>query len=53
MAGCPICEASVGFRGGTSQGELLNCPECGTQLKVISLNPFTLNEAPLSENWEE
>jgi alpha-aminoadipate carrier protein LysW len=36
------------------EGELVSCPECGTELEVISLNPPTLHAAPSEEeDWGE
>ena len=36
------------------EGELISCPECGTELEVISLNPPTLQAAPSEEeDWGE
>ena len=36
------------------EGELLICPDCGTELEVVSLNPPTLAEAPeVQEDWGE
>jgi alpha-aminoadipate carrier protein LysW len=35
-------------------GELLECPECGTELEVKSVAPVTLDEAPAAqEDWGE
>lgn len=36
------------------EGELLACPECGTELEVVSLDPPTLQPAPSEEeDWGE
>ncbi|MBM4170886.1 MAG: lysine biosynthesis protein LysW [Ignavibacteria bacterium] len=51
-AECPVCDASINLQEGTVVGELLECPECGTELEVISLDPPKLNEAPQEEeDW--
>jgi len=34
--------------------ELITCPDCGTELEVLSLTPFTLDLAPeVEEDWGE
>lgn len=51
---CPICEAAVTVPGDAMLNELLSCPDCGTDLEIISLNPVTLEEAPeVEEDWGE
>jgi alpha-aminoadipate carrier protein LysW len=36
------------------EGEILLCPDCGTELEVLSLNPLRLEEAPeVEEDWGE
>ena len=36
------------------EGELITCPECGTEMEVISLNPPSLEPAPPEEeDWGE
>lgn len=52
MAECPICAADVEVAEDTVQGELLTCPDCGSELEVINLDPVTLKEAPEEEeDW--
>lgn len=49
---CPVCGASIDLAEGTVVGELLECPDCGTELEVTSLEPPTLQEAPHEEeDW--
>ena len=51
---CPICEAEITLPADCCEGELVVCPDCGTELEVISLNPATLEEAPqVQEDWGE
>ncbi|MFQ5638862.1 MAG: lysine biosynthesis protein LysW [bacterium] len=51
---CPICDGSLKLEGDTVQGELLECPECGTELEVTSIAPFQVEEAPQEEeDWGE
>ena len=54
MAECPVCAAEITLQEDTVQGELLECPECGTELEVVGTSPFQLNEAPTEEeDWGE
>ena len=54
MAECPICGADISLEVGTVKGELIECPDCGTELEVISVNPFIVDEAPQEEeDWGE
>ena len=54
MSECPICAATVTLAGDTVEGELIPCPECGSELEVKQINPFVLAEAPKEEeDWGE
>jgi alpha-aminoadipate carrier protein LysW len=36
------------------QGEILVCPDCGVDLEVLSINPVTIEVAPMEEeDWGE
>ncbi len=51
-AECPVCDAEVKLPDDVIEGELLECPECGSELEVFSLDPPTLSEAPQEEeDW--
>ncbi len=53
-AECPVCGAMIELPEGTVVGELIECPDCGTELEVESLNPPTVKEAPQEEeDWGE
>lgn len=53
-AECPVCGAIIELPEGTVVGELIECPDCGTELEVESLNPPTVKEAPQEEeDWGE
>lgn len=54
MPECPVCGAEVNLEEDTVQGELIECPDCGTELEVVSINPFKVEEAPQEEeDWGE
>lgn len=51
---CPECGANVFIPADAMQNELLPCPDCGTELEIISLNPLMLELAPeVEEDWGE
>lgn len=51
---CPVCGGEVTLSEDTVQGELIECEECGTELEVTGLQPFTVAEAPQEEeDWGE
>jgi alpha-aminoadipate carrier protein LysW len=51
---CPTCGADVALPANVMAHELISCPDCGTELEVISLNPAVLDLAPTSEeDWGE
>jgi alpha-aminoadipate carrier protein LysW len=53
-AECPICGAAIARTSDHVKGELLACPDCGTELEIASLEPFALREAPQEEeDWGE
>jgi alpha-aminoadipate/glutamate carrier protein LysW len=54
MAICPECEATVDVDVDVEEGEILECPECGVELEVLSTNPVELGIAPQEEeDWGE
>jgi alpha-aminoadipate carrier protein LysW len=51
---CPECAAPIELAPDTIQGEILQCPECGVELEVMSLDPVTVELAPeVEEDWGE
>ena len=51
---CPVCAAEVLFPDDAVVGELISCPDCGTELEIISIDPPKLEEAPQEEeDWGE
>ncbi len=53
-AACPECDVTIACEQGTLQNEIVPCPDCGAELEVTSLVPFTLELAPeVEEDWGE
>ncbi len=51
---CPICDADVPLDSTVELNELLTCPDCGSELEVVNLNPLQVEEAPQEEeDWGE
>jgi alpha-aminoadipate carrier protein LysW len=51
---CPICEADIRLPDDVMENELISCPDCGSELEVLSLDPVQLVEAPeTEEDWGE
>lgn len=52
MAECAVCGAEIDVSKDAIQGELIECPECGVELEVVSTNPLKVAEAPQEEeDW--
>jgi alpha-aminoadipate carrier protein LysW len=52
MSQCPVCDGDVPLESDIVMGELLECPDCGTELEVVSVEPPKLDEAPQAEeDW--
>jgi alpha-aminoadipate carrier protein LysW len=53
-ATCPECDAEIDLSDDVLEGEIIQCPECGTDLEVTSMDPPTLELAPEEEeDWGE
>ena len=51
---CPECDASVAIPTDAMANELISCPDCGSELEIVSLNPVMLELAPeTEEDWGE
>ncbi|TMD58440.1 MAG: lysine biosynthesis protein LysW [Chloroflexi bacterium] len=51
---CPECGANVGVGNKPMAGEIVQCPDCGTELEVKNLQPLELAVAPAEEeDWGE
>ena len=43
MSRCPECEMDLELDGyDLDVGETINCPECSTELRVVSLDPINV-----------
>jgi len=52
-ANCPECDAEITLDD-VMEGEIVVCPDCGVDLEVTSLEPLTLDLAPMEEeDWGE
>ncbi len=50
---CPECDAELEIND-VIQGEIIVCSDCGVDLEVISLEPLTVELAPMEEeDWGE
>jgi alpha-aminoadipate carrier protein LysW len=53
-ATCPECDAQIVLSDDTLEGEIVQCPDCGVELEVLSLDPPELDLAPAEEeDWGE
>jgi alpha-aminoadipate carrier protein LysW len=51
---CPECEAEISLNDTVEEGEIIVCPDCGTDLEVTSLDPAEVSLAPMEEeDWGE
>jgi alpha-aminoadipate carrier protein LysW len=51
---CPECEAEITLDAGTEVGEIIVCSDCGVDLEVTSLQPASVELAPMeAEDWGE
>jgi alpha-aminoadipate carrier protein LysW len=50
MSRCPECEMDLELDGyDLDVGETINCPECSTELRVVSLEPISVTAAEQEE----
>ncbi len=53
-ATCPECEATITLDDTVERGEIVQCPDCGVDLEVLSTDPVELALAPEEEeDWGE
>jgi len=50
---CPLCYADIDLSG-YEENDIIECPECGAKLEIVSLTPPVLEEIPEEndEGWE-
>ena len=53
MAHCPECEAAIDVEDDVEEGAILDCPDCGASLEVVSNNPVELQVISSGEEDEE
>ena len=54
MALCTECEAEITLEATAEVGEIIQCPDCGMDLEVISVDPPEVAPAPEEEeDWGE
>ena len=52
MVLCPQCESDLDIEEDeVDEGEIVSCPECGTEFEVVTVNPLELN--PVTDEDEE
>ncbi|HDP94501.1 MAG TPA: lysine biosynthesis protein LysW [Candidatus Aminicenantes bacterium] len=51
---CPVCGGGLDLPEDAVQGELITCPECNSELELVTVSPLKLEEAPgEAEDWGE
>ena len=51
---CPECEAEIELEENFLTGEIVDCPDCGVELEIVSTDPVVLDLAPEEkEDWGE
>jgi alpha-aminoadipate carrier protein LysW len=51
---CPECNADVKLMEPIRASEIVECPDCRSELEVIMVDPVTLALAPeIEEDWGE
>ena len=55
IACCPECAAEIDLNlEDVMAGEIIDCPDCGVELEIISILPLALSLAPEEEeDWVE
>ena len=52
MVLCPECENNLDIEEEeVDEGEVISCPECGTDFEVVTIDPLELK--PVEEGYEE
>ena len=54
MVACTECAAELNLASDVEVGEIVVCPDCGSELEVMSVDPIALELAPeVEEDWGE
>ena len=54
MVLCPQCESDLDIEEDeVDEGEIVSCPECGTEFEVVTVNPLELNPVEDEDDDEE
>lgn len=54
VAKCIECDANIDVDSNVEPGEIIDCPDCGTELEVKNIDPLQLDYAPKEEeDWGE
>jgi len=49
---CLECQAEIKLGDDLQKGEVITCPECSTDLEIISVKPIKVKLAPVvQEDW--
>ena len=51
---CPECDAAIAMPEQAKLSEIIECPDCRSELEVITIDPLVLALAPeIEEDWGE
>ncbi|MEU3644020.1 lysine biosynthesis protein LysW [Lentzea sp. NPDC034063] len=51
---CPECEGAIEITNSLTQNEIVECPDCMSELEVVTAEPLVLALAPeMDEDWGE
>ncbi len=54
MVTCPVCESDIDVDPEeVDEGEIISCPECGTDFEVVTTEPLELSKIEEEEDDEE
>jgi len=54
MVLCPECESNLDIEADeVDEGEIVSCPECGTEFEVVTTDPLELTRVQEEEEEEE
>ena len=54
MAKCLECDGEIELSGEVEAGEIIDCPDCGSEFEVKKVSPVELGFAPKEEeDWGE